>query len=82
MTGSGVVGFLLKIPEGGGSPGWGGGARGPGGYLLGMWGGGGAKYFFGGRNARQVFSPVLAVSAPRSENTNLTEEVLCSGWFL
>ena len=53
--GGGGVDFLLKIPEGGGSPG-GEGAEGPGGCLrrIGDFGGGGAKYFFRGRNVHYV----------------------------
>ena len=60
--------FLLKISGGGGSPrrGWE-GARGPGGCLQGIWGnwgGGGAKYFFRGRNARQDFLSLPNASKP------------------
>ena len=46
--GGGGFGFLLKIPRGGGVLlGKGGGARGPGGCLQGMWGGGVLNIFFG-----------------------------------
>ena len=40
------VGFLLKIPRGGGLPGEGG--EGPGGCLCGIWVGGGGEYFLSG----------------------------------
>ena len=49
-AGRGGVDFALKIPEGGGSPGGAEGSRGREGVCgqLGIWGGGGAKYFFSG----------------------------------
>ena len=51
----GGVRFLLKMPGGRGSlgRGGGGGPGGPGGCLRGIWGGGGPKYFFRGRNSHQ-----------------------------
>ena len=52
--GGGGVSFLLKIPEKGKGSRKGGG--GPGRCLPEIWGGG-AKYFFRGRNARQGFFP-------------------------
>ena len=54
-AGRGGVDFLLKIPEGGGSPG-GGGAEGPGGCLrqIGDFLGGGLNIFFRGWNVHQV----------------------------
>ena len=52
--GVGGVGFLLKMPGGGGvsQQRGGGGAEGPGGCLRGIWGGG-VNIFFRGRNAHQ-----------------------------
>ena len=52
--GGGSVFFIENPRRGGESPKWGGGREGRE-CLRGIWGSGGAKYFFSGRNVHQVF---------------------------
>ena len=65
--GKGAI-FYGKSQEGGGGlPGrWGRVGKGPGGCLLGIWGGGGAKHFFSGPKCPlEMFNPDLQNSPPQ-----------------